>query len=51
VPCACTAALFSHRDAEDEPLLGAVVQVALEPPPGLVGRDHNARARGLDLGV
>ena len=38
-----------HRD-RDEPLLRAVVQVALDPPPLRLGRLDEARARSLQLG-
>ena len=40
-----------QHDAErDEPLLRAVVQVALDPPPLLIAGLGDPRARGLDLG-
>ena len=40
----------AQREADrDQPLLGPVVQVALEPPPLLIAGGHDPRARGLDL--
>jgi hypothetical protein len=41
---------FEPKRCQDESLLSAVVQVAFEPLSRLVCRDHDACARGLDLG-
>jgi hypothetical protein len=38
---------FEHQRGQDEALLRAVVQIALELPAGLIGRRDRARARGV----
>ena len=35
----------------DQPLLGAVVQVAFDPAAGVVGGGHDPRPRGGELGI
>lgn len=43
---------LGEREGEervDEPLLGSVVEVALQPAAGLVGGRHDARARGGEV--
>ena len=47
-PCLRRAQLQPERD---EPLLGAVVQIALDPPPRLIGGGDDPRPRGHQLGA